>query len=97
MTRRILVIEDHPDTQDALVQVLALWGFVVEGATGGAEGIVKAAWFRPDVAIVDLVMPDVDGFAVAEELRSLLPDRPFLIADQMRVVLASANVASRRA
>ncbi len=76
---RVLVVEDHDDSLDALVTILRLWSFDVRGTTSGAQAVRLASCFRPHVAIVDLSLPDVDGFVVASAL-ARLPERPFLIA-----------------
>ena len=68
-TPRILVVDDDPDIIESTVVLLASAGFYVAGACGGAEAIESAASDPPDVALVDLDMPDVDGFEVARRLR----------------------------
>ncbi len=72
---RILLIEDNADARDMLKMGLELTGHRVEVAADGAQGIERAVTDRPDVAIVDLGLPGIDGFTVARELRTKLgPD-----------------------
>jgi CheY-like chemotaxis protein len=68
---RILIIDDHPESARLLKQLLDEHGhFRVFTAEGGAQGVSLVARRRPDLVILDLRMPDMDGFAVLQELRS---------------------------
>lgn len=70
-TERILIIDDQPEAIRLLTQVLNENGnYRVFSAITGQEGIALVARRRPDLIILDLRMPDMDGFAVLEELRS---------------------------
>jgi CheY-like chemotaxis protein len=73
-TPRVLVVDDDSETIDTMCAVLASAGFYVAGACGGQEAIEAATADPPDVVLVDLVMPEVDGFEVARRLRQ--GDRP---------------------
>jgi two-component system KDP operon response regulator KdpE len=65
----VLVIDDEPHIRRAIRNALSdTFDSVVEAASGG-EGIDQAAARRPDVVILDLALPDVDGFAVCREIR----------------------------
>jgi len=66
----ILVIEDHPDTRDSLREFLAVKGFRTEGAATGEEGLRLARELRPMAITLDLVMPDMDGWAVLSTLKA---------------------------
>jgi CheY-like chemotaxis protein len=79
--RRVLVVEDNPDAQQALSFLLQLWGHEVLLADDGAAGIRSALEFRPDIALVDLGLPTVDGYEVARQVRATLGNAsPLLIA-----------------
>jgi two-component system CheB/CheR fusion protein len=67
---RVLVADDCPDTRDSLALLLRLWGFRVAQAEDGLAALSLAASFRPDVALLDLAMPGLDGYEVARRLRS---------------------------
>src|SRR5262249_32285839 len=79
MATRILVVDDYEDALESLENLLTIWRFDVRATTRGAEAIRIAGSFHPDIAIVDLSLPDVDGFTVARALQEL-PERPLLIA-----------------
>jgi signal transduction histidine kinase len=68
--RRILVIEDHEDTREGLRTLLTLEGHDVTGAPDGVQGIEYALTNRPEVVIIDLGLPQIDGFHVARRLRA---------------------------
>lgn len=67
---KIVVIEDEPAIRENIIEVLELDGFEAVGAGGGLEGINAAQQHLPDLIICDIMMPDLDGFGVLEELRS---------------------------
>ncbi len=67
--RRILLIEDNIDAAVTLATALDLQGHTVEVAHCGADGLARAAVFRPDVVVCDLGLPDMDGYAVARQFR----------------------------
>jgi signal transduction histidine kinase len=80
-SRRVLIVEDNQDAQDALKCLLELWGHEVTVASDGAAGIQSALDQRPDVALVDLGLPTVDGYEVARQVRSALnASAPLMIA-----------------
>ena len=65
----LLVVEDNEDARSALVELLELWGYSVHGAGTGEEGVELAARHDPQIALVDLDLPGIDGFEVARRLR----------------------------
>ena len=78
--RRVLVVEDNPDTRETLCLLLRLSGFQVEVAGDGLEGVRKALAWRPEAAVVDIGLPVLDGYEVARCLRQALADRILLVA-----------------
>lgn len=66
----ILVIEDDPSVQDLLALLLSGEGYDVIKAADGLEGLIKLDRERPSLVILDLMMPNVSGDRVLEELRS---------------------------
>jgi len=66
---KILYVEDHPAQRDILAQMLELGGFEVETAADGKEGVEKALSWLPDVILMDLRMPRMDGFEAIELIR----------------------------
>jgi PAS domain S-box-containing protein len=67
---RILVADDNADSAQSLAMLLTLAGHEVRSASDGAEAIRVADEFRPDVAFLDIGMPNLDGYATARELRT---------------------------
>ncbi len=67
--RRILVADDNKDAADALAMILEMDGHVVRVAHNGRVALSLAQTFRPDVAILDIGMPDMSGYEVARFLR----------------------------
>jgi signal transduction histidine kinase/CheY-like chemotaxis protein len=68
--RRVLVIEDNVDAADVLREMLLIWDHEVEVARDGREGLLKARSFRPDLVLCDIGLPGMDGYEVAEAIRS---------------------------
>jgi CheY-like chemotaxis protein len=77
---RILLIEDDEDARRNLRAALALDGHEVREAADGPSAIRSAAEFHPEVAIVDVNLPGLNGFQVAETLRAAPERTPLLIA-----------------
>ncbi len=65
---RILVVDDEPNIADVLSMALRFEGFEVETAASGAEALTAAARFRPELIVLDVMLPDLDGFEVARRL-----------------------------
>jgi signal transduction histidine kinase/CheY-like chemotaxis protein len=76
----LLLIEDHTDARDSMATLLTLHGHRVEVAEDGKRGIARALATRPQVALIDIGLPDLDGYAVAQQLRAALGDQILLIA-----------------
>jgi DNA-binding response OmpR family regulator len=72
---RVLVIEDAQDTRELYALELELAGFIVWQAASGEEGLDKVRHLRPDVIVLDLMLPGLDGFSVARVVRALEDDR----------------------
>ncbi|WP_243727422.1 response regulator transcription factor [Actinocrispum wychmicini] len=72
----VLVVDDEPNILELLSAALRLSGFVVHAADCGAEALAAARRVRPDIVILDVMLPDCDGFSLARSLRAtheLLP------------------------
>ncbi len=65
---RVLVVDDEPNIVELVSMALVFHGFAVEGAGDGREAIAKAASFKPHLMILDVMLPDMDGFEVARRL-----------------------------
>ncbi|GAB3276025.1 response regulator transcription factor [Parasphingorhabdus pacifica] len=66
---RILVVDDEPNILELLTSALRLSGFEVCGAASGNEALRIAGAFQPDIIVLDVMLPDQDGFTVARRLR----------------------------
>jgi two-component system, NarL family, response regulator NreC len=78
---RILIADDHEVVRKGVVTVLsARRDLEICGeAADGEEAVRKAAELRPDLVILDLTMPGLNGISAAEKIRKILPDVPILI------------------
>ncbi len=79
-SRRVLIVEDNPDSREMLRAVLNVWGHQVEVAADGAAGVRKALDWQPEVAVVDIGLPLLDGYELARRVRATLGDHIRLIA-----------------
>jgi CheY-like chemotaxis protein len=78
--RSILIVEDNDDAREALRMLLELDGHVVEAAAEGVQALEIVRDKDPDVALVDIGLPGIDGFEVARRARAADAKRPLLIA-----------------
>jgi two-component system, OmpR family, response regulator MprA len=76
---RILVIDDDRAVRDALRRALVLAGYDVQVASNGLEGLERTAETRPDVIVLDVMMPAMDGIEACRRLRSLGDRTPILM------------------
>jgi len=88
MREKILVVDDDPDILDALAMILESQGYRVVTAQNGLEGLAKVEAEKPDLMILDLLMPKMDGFALYKELQDpkwvRYRDMPILILSSVR-------------
>jgi CheY-like chemotaxis protein len=68
---RVLVVEDHKDACDSLCILLRLWGHAAEASVGGAAALTTGPTFRPDVVLMDIGMPEMDGYETLRRMREL--------------------------
>jgi CheY-like chemotaxis protein len=77
---RVLVVDDNHDSSDMLVEILRVYGMTAQPAYDGATALALSQTFEPDIMFLDLGMPGMDGYAVAEALRARSAERPYLVA-----------------
>ncbi len=66
----VVCIEDEQEMIDLVRLILGRRGFEVEGANGGLEGLEKVQQVKPDLVLLDLMMPDMDGWEVYQRMKS---------------------------
>ena len=79
MTRRILIVEDNATIAEGIRMNLALEGYTVEVAPSGERGLTQARRWDPELMILDLMLPGLDGYSVLRTLREEGRDFPVLI------------------
>jgi DNA-binding response OmpR family regulator len=70
MDTRVVCIEDEPEMIDLVSLILGRKGFDVIGANGGIEGLETVRKEKPDVILLDLMMPDMDGWEVYQQIKA---------------------------
>lgn len=68
--RRVLLVEDNVDALEVLSDLLAMWGHEVRAVPDGLSGVDTALAMRPDVALIDIGLPGIDGYEVARRIRA---------------------------
>ncbi len=71
MGKRILYIEDNPDNRLLVRRVLQVEGYTIFEAVDGHEGLAKAAELQPDLILMDINLPEIDGYEVTARLKQL--------------------------
>jgi CheY-like chemotaxis protein len=88
----VLIVEDSPDALQSLRLLLELAGHEVEACADGLTGLARLRTFRPDVALIDLGLPGMDGYTVAREAR----ERPETHAIRLVAVTGYGQAEDRR-
>jgi len=71
MSKRILIVEDQEDLRAILRDYLAASGYIVIEAVDGADGVTKAASERPDLVLMDVQLPVLDGYDATRQIKAL--------------------------
>lgn len=79
--RVVLVIDDEPFIIDMITTYMQLKGYQVRGATNGTDGLALLPLEKPDALLLDLMLPDIQGFEICERIRAMpdFADLPILI------------------
>jgi DNA-binding response OmpR family regulator len=85
MSKRILIIDDEPNIVISLEFLMERAGYDVRTAYDGEIGLMLARTYRPDLILLDVMMPKLDGYAVLEAVRA----DPFL--DRVRILMLTAK------
>lgn len=93
---KILVIDDEPQIRRLLKVSLSAHGYDFEEAASGRDGINKTAIYKPDLLLVDLGLPDLDGKAVVQELRgwTQIPIIVLTVRDQEQEKIAALDAGA---
>ena len=76
VARRVLLVDDDLDTLEVTAELLRLCGHEVVAARSGDHALAVATHYRPDVALLDLAMPGMDGYVLADKLKAALSFAP---------------------
>lgn len=80
MKHRVLIVDDYPDAAEIACTLLSLLGHDCRAASCGKDALAEAVVFIPDVALLDIGLPDMNGYDLARSLRALLAGRSLYIA-----------------
>ncbi|HEX5185085.1 MAG TPA: response regulator [Allosphingosinicella sp.] len=76
----ILVVDDDPQVRATIVRGLSALGYAVRDAASGAEALARIAEQKPQLVILDYVMPEMDGAETAREIARIDPDLPVIFS-----------------
>ncbi len=69
--RRVLIVDDNEDSANSLAMILKIGGHETESVYTAIDALQRAAAFRPDVVLLDIGLPGMDGYEVAQKMREL--------------------------
>jgi DNA-binding response OmpR family regulator len=84
MTHKVLIVDDEPNIVTSLEFVMARRGYVTQVARNGEEALAAVESFHPDLVLLDVMLPKVDGYEVAQRLR----DRGW---NDLRIIMLTAK------
>jgi len=76
---KVLIVDDEDSIRNAFRDILELQDYLVDEAADGVEALAKAKQWKPDVLILDIKMPKMDGMEVLEKLHAMTPDTPVIM------------------
>ncbi|HEY3379792.1 MAG TPA: response regulator transcription factor [Armatimonadota bacterium] len=91
MAKRILVVEDEQDHRELLKLIFSVHGYEVDTAASAHEAVEIFAQRKPDLAILDVMLPDKDGWALCQDLKMVDP----ATAPPIMMLSASAHMEAR--
>ena len=83
--KRVLLVDDEPNILLAIEFLLKKEGYIIEKAFDGQQALKVAASFRPDIIVLDVMMPELNGFEVAQRIRNT-PDM-----EDVRIIFLTAK------
>jgi two-component system, cell cycle response regulator DivK len=101
MTKRILVVDDHEDNRQILRVLLASAGYVMIEAQNGEAALAAALSERPDLILMDIQLPDLDGYEVTRRIKSnprshdvpIIAVTSYALSDDEQKALAAGCIA----
>jgi two-component system, cell cycle response regulator DivK len=101
MTKRILVVDDHEDNRQILRVLLASAGYIMIEAQNGETALAAALSERPDLILMDIQLPDLDGYEVTRRIKSnprshdvpIIAVTSYALSDDERKALAAGCIA----
>lgn len=86
--KKILIIEDDRSLQNALVEIISQAGYVAVSAFDGEDGLQKISAEKPDLVLLDIILPKKDGYEVLEEVKKneATKDVPVLILTNLEEI-----------
>jgi CheY-like chemotaxis protein len=94
---RVLVVDDHEDTRETLALLLRMWGHEVRLAHDGPSALEASRDFRPQVVLLDIALPRLNGWEVGRRLRQQEGIRPVLLVAVTGYAREQDQVRSREA
>src|SRR3990172_7030379 len=89
-SHKLLVVDDDPDTCQLVATALGTWGYEVETASDGTQAFAMARSMNPDLVVLDIMMPGVDGFETCRRIRDRA-DTPVLFLSAKRDLTSVAH------
>jgi two-component system cell cycle response regulator DivK len=97
MSKKILVVEDDPDNRRIVVKVLSVEGYQVVEATDGIEALAQARAERPDLILMDLALPNMDGWEATRQLKGNAETRSIPVVALTAVAMRGDEEQARAA
>ena len=89
---KILVVDDRPDNSRVVHAMLAPLGFTMAEAEDGEDALQQIGIFQPDLILLDLRMPGMDGFELARTIRDIAPGPSNPVLNEVKIIAVSASV-----
>ena len=93
--KRVLVVDDNKDTVTTTVAMLQEMGHQAQGCHNGQDALSAIASYNPDVVLLDIAMPGISGWQVAQSIRERFEERPMLIAITGEYTTEADRILSR--
>jgi len=97
MSKKILVVEDDPDNRRIVAKVLSVEGYHVVEATDGIEALAQARAERPDLILMDLALPNMDGWEATRQLKGNAETRAIPVVALTAVAMRGDEEQARAA